>query len=129
MIAFFTTLLQCLFGFFSRKEQLSNEVFRAILLDAYGVEISEGEVKLELDYILISHKCKDYYRFHETIVDNVNIPRSVEFFEFLKTSNIAFENYDELVGMVFDTRVDYDIIDGKKTPILIKKSLVAKPKN
>lgn len=109
------------------KRHLPAGRYRAFLIDAYAAEISEGNIKVVLNFVLVSHVTGSSYKFEETIVDHVDIAHSVEFFNLLKHNHIDFEEYDELVGMVFDTNVVYDIYDKKAVPILTNKTLVACP--
>ena len=84
-------------------------------------------MNVTFNYVLICHRTGIHYEFKETLVDNINIIRSLEFFQFLEFSHIDFETYDDLVGMVFDTIVNYEFINGLEAPILTQKELVAHP--
>lgn len=109
------------------KRHLPAGRYRAFLIDAYAAEISDGYVKVVLNYVLVYHATGSCYKFEETIVDHVDIAHSVEFFNFLEHNHIDFEEYDELVGMVLDTTLVYDVYDDKSVPILTNKTFVASP--
>ena len=127
MFVKFIHYLQYVLAKLNEKKRLPVEKYRAILLDTSAVENSDGVINITFYYILICHRTGVHYKFKETITDNINIIRSLEFFQFLEFSRIEFENYDDLVGMVFDTIVNFEFLNGKEAPILTNKELVAKP--
>ena len=45
----------------------------------------------------------------------------------MKETHVDVEDYRNLVGLVFDTVLQYDFIGGKEVPILTEKALVALP--
>lgn len=114
-----------------KKQQKSNrfpvEKYRAVLLDVSAEENPEGLINITFSYSLIRHRNSENFEFDETFVDNINLVRSLEFFQFLETSHIEFDNYEELIGMVFDTVLNYEFIGGQEVPVLTKKELVAHP--
>lgn len=112
---------------YKTKKRLPVEKYRAVLLDITTTENHDGLINLTFYYMLICHRTGLHYKFKETIVDNINIVRSLEFFNFLECSHIDYENYEELNGIVFDTVVNYDFINGKEAPILTQKEIVAPP--
>lgn len=120
-------IIKNLFKNLFANKRLSVEKYRAILLDTRAVENSDGIINLTFYYVLICHRTGLHYKFKETIVDNINIIRSLEFFNFLETSHVDFENYEDMVGLVFDAVVNYEFVNGKETPILIQKEFVAHP--
>lgn len=127
MLIKFINYLQYLLEKYKTKKRLPVEKYRAVLLDTSAKENTDGLINLTFYYMLICHRTGLHYKFQESIVDNINIVRSLEFFHFLEFSHIDYENYENLVGMVFDTVVNYEFINGKEAPILTQKELVAPP--
>lgn len=101
--------------------------YRAIVTDCRADEITEGIVTIYLSLILIDLETDNIYTYCDTIVNHLQNPRSVEFFDFLSASYISFEDYEELIGLTFDCTVTFEQYGENVLPILCNRKILAKP--
>lgn len=101
--------------------------FRAIVVDCRAEEITEGTVTIYLSLILIDLESGNIYTYCDTIVNHLQNPRSVEFFDFLSASYVCWEEYEDLKGLTFNCTVTFEQYGGTVLPILCKRKIVAKP--
>lgn len=112
--------------FFSSK-RLPENAYRSILVDVSEAYGTDGCLNITFEYIICCKETNKSYKFNETFTDNTNISRSNEFFDFLEANRIVFTEYYNLVGLVFDTVLQYDFIGGKEVPLLTQKKMVSPP--
>lgn len=101
--------------------------FRAFVTDCYADELTDGVVTLYISLLLIDVQTNDSYFYIDTIVNDLQNPRSREFFDALETSNIKWTDYEELIGLTFDCAITYEQYDDMVLPILCKRKILAKP--
>lgn len=101
--------------------------YRAIVTDCRAEEITEGIVTIYVCLALVDLQTNDIYQYCDTIVNCLDNPRSVEFFDFLSASHIYFEEYEDLIGLIFNCSITYEQYGDTVLPILCKRKLLAKP--
>lgn len=100
-----------------------NKVYRAILTDVSAPEIREGFVALHCEYCLVN-ALGEIFRFVDEFDACVFDYKANVFFDFLKENNVPYENFDDLVGLVFEAELHED---ARFRKVLIPIKLVAKP--
>ena len=98
--------------------------YHAVVVECHGEEFVSGIVTICMNLILIHDATKEKFSFKDTIVNHTGNPRSKDFFEFLTASNIQFEDYEELEGLVFSAELIHEQIGDAVVPILTKRELV-----
>ena len=101
--------------------------YRAMVVDCRADEITEGIVTIYLELLLINLQNSEIYSYCDTIVNNLNNSRSCEFFDFLTSSYVQWEQYDDLVGLTFDVTVTFEQHGDTVLPILCNRKMLAKP--
>jgi len=101
--------------------------FRAFVLDCRAEDTPEDKIIIYLDLILVECATQTVYYFEEVIENNVYVPYSKEFFDFIHDSKIEWEQYEDLIGMTFNATISYGCVDGKACPVLSNRELLAVP--
>ena len=101
--------------------------YRAIITDCRADEITEGIVTLYINLLLIDLQTDNIYTYCDTIVNHLDNPRSVEFFDFLSASYVCWEEYEDLIGLTFDCTVTFEQYGDTVLPILCRRKILAKP--
>lgn len=101
--------------------------YRAIVTDCRAEEITEGTVTIYLGLILIDLETDNIYTYCDTIVNHLDNPRSVDFFDFLSSSYVCWTQYEDLIGLTFDCSVIFEQYGDTVCPILCNRKILAKP--
>ena len=101
--------------------------YRAMVVDCRADEITEGIITIYLELLLINLQSSEIYSYCDTIVNDLNNPRSCEFFDFLTSAYVQYEQYEDLVGLTFDVTVAFEQNGTNILPILCNRKLLAKP--
>lgn len=101
--------------------------YRAMVVDCYADEITDGIVAIYLELMLVNLMTNDIYTYCDTIVNHTSNPRSREFFDFLTSSDIQWEQYADLKGLTFDTTIVFEQYGDAVLPILCNRKMLAKP--
>ena len=101
--------------------------YRAMVVDSRAEEITEGIVTIYLYLMLVNLHTDDIYTYCDTIVNDTNNPRSRDFFDFLTSSYVQWEQYEDLIGLTFDTTVVFEQYGDDVIPILCNRKILAKP--
>lgn len=101
--------------------------YRAIVIDSRVDEITDGIVTIYLELMLVNLKTNDIYTYCDTIVNHTSNPRSRDFFDFLTSSCVQWEQYEDLKGLTFDATVVFEQYGDVVLPILCNRKILAKP--
>lgn len=101
--------------------------YRAIVTDCRADEITDGIVTVYLYLLLFDLQTNHIYTYCDSLVNHSDNPRSMEFFDFLSASYVCWEDYDDLIGLTFDTSIAYEQYGDTVMPILCNRKLLAKP--
>lgn len=112
---------------FLKKPELLGRNFRFVATEVSSREFAEGYVMFCISYVAVDSVSLESYLFEEEITGIKNCPHSVDFFEFLRTAKVGFEDYFELTGLVFDAKLVLDSNFGKFFLVIGDRRLVALP--
>ena len=101
--------------------------FRAFVLDCTADEIADGIVTIYMDLLLLEKRTQKIYLFCDTVVNHNLNPRSSDFFKFLDNADVAWFEYEDLIGLVFDAEIVRDHHGDVVSPIVCNREFLAAP--
>jgi len=99
--------------------------FRAFVVDCIADDTSDDKIMIYVSLILVECKTQTAYSFEEAFENNVNIPYSKEFFDFIDEAKIEWLQYEDLIGLTFNATISCGYKDGKAYPMLSNRELLA----
>ena len=101
--------------------------FRAFVVDCIAEDTPDGKITIYVDLILVEHATQTVYFFEETIENNVNIPYSKEFFDFIDDAKIVWEQYEDIIGLTFNATISHGYDNGREYPVISNRELLVAP--
>ena len=102
--------------------------YRIMVIDfALNIEDDDETLVFHCKYSLYNTSDCTTCTVEQSFVNDINDPDCINFFDFIETNNITYEEYEELNGLVFDAKVRSYDVDRKNVIVFSNKKLVAHP--
>lgn len=101
--------------------------YRATLVEVDTSNSHKGSPLVTMNFILESQQTGACCPFKRIFVEDDLILNGGDILYFLKGNNIKFKNYEELVGLVFDTEIKYECMHSVSYPFFVFKTLIVNP--